>query len=254
MEMNFENAFTFLAQDPKYKGKLFVGSILSLLWFILLFLPLIPLSLGGLKAGAIAFLVFYCLDFLVFVYLVGYTYLVANNRVHNSEEILPCWCEFRRILSTGVKSFVGYSIFSVPILIMIAVIFVIFLLFAFVPSDMLSFIFSFFLLVLVCCVLVLGVFYTLCCYLMMASFAEDLKILSFIDFKKAYSMINGNWVNYLILLLLIFAVGVILQILACVLICTIIGIIFIPSLCFYSGLVTMDLIAQFVKTKAGSEI
>ena len=253
MKMCFEDAFTFVAADSQYKRKLAVGALLSILWVVLLFVPFSAVFMGNIKISAILFLFCYFIDFLVFLYLVGYTYCVANNRINNNEQILPCWCEFKKIFFTGVKASMGYLIFSVPLYIALSVIFLMFFGISFLPDGAVSVLFSCVFVVALLGILCLSVFYTLGCYLMMAVFSGDLKILSFIDFKSAYYLIKENWVNYLILLLLVIAVGIVLQIAAAVLMCTIIGIIFIPPLCFYSGLVTMDLIAQFAKTKALNE-
>ncbi len=105
------------------------------------------------------------------------------------------------------------------------------------------------LLIMIPVLCIFGFIYMLSCMLMIGNFSVDMKILDFVNFKKAYAHIRDNWANYLILLLLLIALSLILQVGAFILALTIVGVIIIPAFMFYMYLVSADLVAQFMKTK-----
>lgn len=91
--------------------------------------------------------------------------------------------------------------------------------------------------------------YMLISYLMIGTFSRDLKVLSFVNFKSAFETLKKRWLNYLLLFLLIIAVGVIAQFAMLVLTITIVGAITLPWIVFYISLVSANLIAQYIKVQ-----
>lgn len=249
MNMNFENAFTFIKQDENWKKKLAIGGVLSLAAVVILFIPLLATLFGCKNLGLFLLLCLGCfvLDFLIYISIMGYTYIVVHNRINDKEEILPDWCNFGRNFFVGIKSLIGNGLFLLPIFIAGAMLLLSLMILSLLPPSGWSLLMACIFVMTIFILSLLGSFYMLASYLMMTQFSTDLRIVSFIDFKNAYSLLKGNWVNYLILLLLLMTVSIIMQIAGMVLICTIVGILLIPALCFYLSIVCADLLAQFAK-------
>ena len=86
-----------------------------------------------------------------------------------------------------------------------------------------------------------------------ASFLKDFNVFAFINIAKAYRMLKGCWKQYFTALLLILAVGVVLNIASIILVLTIIGVILIPFVFLYFQIVMMDITAQFVRIEEESK-
>ena len=136
-----------------------------------------------------------------------------------------------------------------PVLFFAVVILLIFLGALSLGTSVLSMLIMFIGFVLIFALTGLTTVYSLLYPLMCGAFSQDMNVFSFINFKKGWALLKENWLNYIILLLLLVAVGVIFHFAAMVLVLTIAGAVLIPWLCFYASLVCADLVAQFVKTK-----
>lgn len=249
MDLNFEEAFSFVKQDKDWKMKLAIGGMLSFLCVLLFVLPFLFVKALDNFSLVMMFTLCFIVNVFLTLGLIGYPYAVANNRINNRETILPEWSNFTALIATGVKFLVGYCLFSIPLSIAYTVAMVLFMCMALISDEGAKVVFGILVFLIIFAIIALAFIYTLASYLMMASFSTDLKVLSFINFKKAWELMKDNWINYLILLLLVIAVSIILQFALIILSITIIGILLLPLLVFYTGLVNADLIAQFVKTK-----
>ena len=246
MELDFEKSLTYISKDPGWVNKLLAGAGIVLASFAIFIIPLFAyIFTESAAAGFGSFVLCFIFSILLILMLAGYFVQTGNRRINYSNTFLPDWNEFGRMMKTGLKYFVGFFIYTLPIM-------------------LLSFVFG---ICLVCTVghhnafhpaafillTLLGAFNLLMyiltivfCPLMMANFFKDLKILSFVNFKNAFEMLKGNVGNYCILILLFLALSVMTQIVISILTITIAGIIFIPVLYFYTYLVAAELIAQFV--------
>lgn len=250
MDINFEKAFSFITEDKEWKKKISIGgglSLLTVIVFVLPFLATLFRASAPLAIGLLGISILLCT--VIILALVGYPYQVAYNRINNTEEILPDWKNFGVLVLTGIKSCVGYFLYTLPLSIAMLVMTGLFALGAIGDNPSLKVLFLILGFTVIFVLMVLSFIYMLAYYLMMTSFSKDLKVLSYIDFKSAYRMLKNNWLNYLILFLLVIAVSVIMQFALMILFCTIIGIIFIPAMMFYLSIVNADLLAQFAKTQ-----
>lgn len=250
MEINFENAFTFVKEDSKWGRKVAIGGLLSAVALFVLCVPFMVLPFTSSVPFYVALLAT-CSVFAAAIMfaLAGYPFMVIHNRIHGNEEILPCWKEFFRIVFAGIKTSVGHFLFVLPVLFFAVVILLIFLGALSLGTSVLSMLIMLIGFVLIFALTGLTTLYSLLYPLMCGAFSQDMNVFSFINFKKGWALLKENWLNYIILLLLLVAVGVIFHFAAMVLVLTIAGAVLIPWLCFYASLVCADLVAQFVKTK-----
>ena len=245
MELDFEKALTYISKDSGWANKLLAGSGIVLAACAVFIIPFVAYIFTLSKvAGLASFLLCFIFSIFLSLLLAGYFVQTGNRRINYSNTFLPDWSEFGRMMKTGLKYFVGLFIYSLPV-ILLSVIFLVCLLFvignnAFHPAAflLLTLLGAFSLLVYILTVIF--------CPLMMANFFKELKILAFVNFNNAFDMLKGNVGNYCILLLLFLALSVLTQIVISILGVTIVGIIFIPVLYFYTYLVAAELTAQFV--------
>ena len=117
MEINFEKAFTFVKEDPKWGRKIAIGGLLSAVALLVLCVPFMVLPFTTSVPLYVALLAT-CSVFAAAIMfaLAGYPFIVINNRINNKEEILPCWKEFFRIVFGGIKTAVGHFLFILPVM------------------------------------------------------------------------------------------------------------------------------------------
>lgn len=199
-----------------------------------------------------SFIICFIISIVVCLGMSGYICVTAHNRINDEESVLPEWSDFGRYILVGLKYFMGYFLFSLPVLLLSILFFCLIGTSMFnvhylqdTGTNVISFLaltlfgsFSLFVYVLTMVFLPM----------MMSNFNRDLKILSFVDLKHGFSLVKNNVPNYLILLLLFAAMGVLGHMVCSLLSITLIGIILIPVLYFYVYLVLADLMAQFVKS------
>lgn len=251
MNLDFEKALTYISKDPQWVNKLLAGSGILLAIFAIFVIPVLLLAVSGSGIVFVVsfFLCFIC-SFILSFALAGYVAQTANKRINYKNSLLPDWSEFGKFLKTGIKYFIGYFLYILPLLIL-CLVFSILLGVALggcacmhsALANSLSFIVLTFLGALCLFGYILVMVF---CPLMMANFFKDLKILSFVDYKEAFSLLRKNAGNYFILILLFIAMCIFAQIICSILVFTIIGIILIPFVYFYIYLVITELIAQFV--------
>lgn len=252
MDMDFEKALTYISKDTQWGNKLLAGAGLMLASFAVFLFPLGMMLTGSLPAFAITLFVSLLFSLLLWFAISGYICETAFRRIQNpNDNVLPDWNNFGLLLSLGLKYFLGYFLYVLPVC-LVGLLFGFFMFFGFAASHsgysgagILSFMFlAFFGAFLVFLYILTIVFLPL----VMANFFRNKKILSFINFKEAFGLLKNNVSNYLVLILLFIAMTMLSQILCSFLIATIIGIILLPLVYMYVYYVIADLSAQFVLT------
>ncbi len=250
MNLDFEKALTYISKDTQWVNKLLAGSGILLATFAIFALPVFVFVFTDSGAASIfSFVLCFVFSFVLSFALAGYIAETANKRINYQNSILPDWNDFGRFLVTGIKYFAGYFIYILPLVIASMVYFVLlgivmngyhlnpaanhaagFILMTFLGALLLLF----FIMVMIFCPL------------MMCNFFKDLKILSFVNFKEAYSLLKDNIGNYFVLILLFIALSVLVQFVFSFLAITVVGLILIPVVYFYTYLVMAEITAQFV--------
>lgn len=251
MDINFEQAFSFVKDDPHWGRKIAIGGGLSAIAILVLCIPFMILPFTTSVPFYVAMLAT-CSVFAVAIMfaLAGYPFMVIHNRINNQEEILPSWSEFFRIVFAGIKTSIGHFLFILPALFFSVIILLMFLGAFSLGTSILAMLITFLGFVMVFALTGIVTLYSLFYPLMSGVFSENMNVFSYVNFKRGWELLKGNWLNYLILMLLLIAVGVIFHFAAMLLVLTIAGVILIPWICFYASLVCADLVAQFVKTES----
>lgn len=249
MKYNIEKTFSYVAKDPNWVKKILIGGAICLGSFLLFLIPPIAAIISKtFNAGVVLTLIICMLIGCIgLLSLSGYGFQTAQDRINNEDAMLPDWNDFWGFVLTGLKSLIGSSLYFLPVIIL-AVISAIFSVMEkhaetnhlasysniLIVSFIVSAVYQLF-----------NVIFTFFLYLMSSSFVKDFNIFSYLNFAKAYRRIKGNVIDYVILVLLILAVSVVFNIVLLLLAITIVGIIALPFVGFYSQLVVMELIARF---------
>lgn len=241
MDISLKQAFVFVPKDEQWIQKLLIGGLL-------LFFPLFSYVFPGVRRLLFDPVNYYMLTlFLMFASVVflavsGYFFKTIHNRIVHDKETLPSWSHFTYYVFVGLKSYVGGFIFSIPFIAFFVC------LFTFAPMTISREIIPF---VLVGAVV--HIIYSALYIMLALNFCTDFKISSFLNFKKAYSMISGNLVNFVILVAYCILVSIITALVNSILISGQILALLIPFVSFYIYLVYTDLFAQFVLS-SGKEV
>ena len=190
MNLDFEKSLTYIAKEPGRVNKLLAGSGILLATYAVYVIPLFAfLFSDSVVIGAGSFLL--CLIFsLVMTFVIaGYFVQTGNRRINFANSFLPDWIEFGRMFVTGVKYFVGFFIYCLPVAIL-SLLFGLALAFVFVNHN--AFHPAAFILLTAFGALLLLLYLLVMIFapLMMANFFRNLKILSFVDFKGAFSSLK----------------------------------------------------------------
>lgn len=250
MNLDFEKALTYVFKDPQWVNKLLAGTGLIYAVIAVLLLPAIVFIFSGSAyMSSIVFLICYAVSFILSFAIAGYIAETANKRINYQNSLLPDWNNFGQFIISGLKYFVGYFLYLLPVIIL-------FLIFLFLTGMMIgstsfytgSFNTFIFLLMTILGALVLMCFIliTIFCPLMMTNYFKNLKTLAFVDFKGAFELLKDNIGNYFVIILLFIAMSILAQFVSSILIITVAGIILIPFVYFYTYLVIAELCAQFV--------
>lgn len=258
MKLDFEKALTFVAKDPAWVNKTLAGTGISFFIFAIFIIPLIVAAAFPKFPMAVIIVLALCFIFSIVMScaLAGYIAETANKRINYNNSILPDWKDFGRHCVTGLKYFIGFMVYCLPVVLVMLLFLLLYIsssVSLLVEPPINNVLGS---LLIFCTGLLLFFVYVVLlvlCPLMMANFFKNLKIVSFFDFKDAFRMLKGNVSNYVVLLLLFVALNFIAQFLCMILAITIIGVIFLPFLYFYLYLVMADITAQFVLTTKVAE-
>lgn len=245
MDFNIERAFSFFKNDTDWLKKLMFGNLLALIAMLFFFLPLIvSLITKTFNLGYFIFAIFcFIAGFIIALSIAGYCAQAGHDRIGSNAPILPQWDDFGKYIFLGFKYFIGSVAFYLPVILLgCAVSFgIAFLKISAHASDInaLSFIFNSFYNIIY---LVFMAFYFLFC----ANFIKDFDFTSFLNYPKAFKLVKNNWINYLVLILIALAVGIVFNIVAVIMALTIVGIFLIPFVSIYFQIVTYDIIAQYI--------
>lgn len=253
MAIDFENALSYIGNDKKWGSKLLIGSCMLFGAIAILVIPfLIAILTSSVVGTIISLAITFVISILLCLSLSGYVMVAGNQRINNPEnEQLPEWSDFWCHVSVGLKYFVGYFLFFIPVVLSSLIFFAIFGAFTMsTASDKGASAAVLFIFIILFGALALFIYLLTMIFLplMMANFTKDLRISSFVDFKNGFAMLKDNIGNYLLLILLFIAVSILGQLICSVLCATIIGIVFLPVISFYIYFVIVDLLAQFVHT------
>lgn len=243
MGLNLETAFSFIKKDCEWKNKLLVGGLLMMIPVLLNSLTTLTIKPNQNidLSIIILILILFVASIFLSVAVTGYYIKTAHSNIEKDNKELPAWNDLNGLMGLGFKYYVGYFLYSVPFTLI--GIFFIAMFFAHASLNLPLAIFFAFLTVILFSIMALFSF------LMIANFAKDLKVLSFVNYPLAADLLRNNWKNYLLLVVFNILISSIFGFITFILGITVIGIVFIPFVTFYMMLVSADLIAQFVKTK-----
>jgi membrane protein len=252
VNFEIEKAFCFIKNDSDWLKKLLIGAGINLGAFLsMLICVFAVLFTRAFNVGGFLIAVLPCALFLVAALGVyGFTLQYGQDRIRNENAPLPEWKDFSSFLFTGFKACLGAWLYFIPVFALAGLSFIVqvsakvhggadsYTIASLVVNSLYNLFYLIFL-----------VFY----FVFNASFLKDFNVFSFINIAKAYRMLKGCWKQYFTALLLILAVGVVLNIASIILVLTIIGVILIPFVFLYFQIVMMDITAQFVRIEEESK-
>ena len=249
MNLDLEQAFTFLKNDEHWIKKLVIGAAIALFAIIILIAPCIFVCIAKSFTLKTAAMIVICTIIAGFCGLIvsGFALKTGHLLIKDRNTKLPEWKDYLEFLFIGFKSFLGSLMYYIP-----------FLIFSFcagfaeialehavkihiISNNAASFI-NF------CTNSIYNLVYLLCILFFIAvhiNFLRDLNPFSYLNFVKAAKMLKGNILKYFIMVLVIFAVGLAFEIAGVICILTIIGIVVVPFIIIYIHLVSVNLMAQF---------
>lgn len=172
-------------------------------------------------------------NFIVFGYFIVYL-----KNVLNEKEELPSFSNAGELFGIGFKCFLGCILLAIPCILLL------FIIASFIgsPSEVIiklaspeNQLIAQVLSMVVC------FFY----YLFELSFAMDYKITSMVNFGRAFKFIQGNALNFVILVLYMFVVTILIMLVNMVLIITVVGILLLPITIYASYIIINNLVGQF---------
>ena len=233
MGISLKQAFIFVPQDKNWLPKILIGGLL-------LFFPAFAFIFPGIYRMLFNPVNYYWITLFALLTLTcllavsGYFFKVVHNRIVHERGKLPSWKFFTYFIHIGLKSYIGGFIFSIPFIILFAIL--AFLAPLSITEESIPYIAT---------GVVLHIIYTALYIMLALNFSLDFKIKSFLNIKKAYSLIKHNIINYIILVCYCVLVSVCMMILAILLINGQILGLLLPFVSFYICLVFSDLFAQF---------
>lgn len=233
MGISLKQAFVFVPQDRHWVSKVLIGGLLLFFpCFIYVFPGIRRLLFNPINYYALT--VFSILIFIGVLAICGYFFKVIHNRIVHENGRLPSWKFFNYYIYIGFKAFVGGLLLSLPFVLTNA------LICYFAPLS-----FSKEVLPFIICIALVHFVYTLFYVMLALNFSLDFKIASFLNIKKAFTLIKHNILNYLILVCECIFVFICYFILSMILFHGQILALLLPFFSFYMCLVFSDLFAQF---------
>jgi hypothetical protein len=238
MKFDFQQAFSYMKNDKKLAGKLFVGGLFMSVPILLQ--SLVPHS-DSIKAALISYAILCMLMFLS-AFPTGFFQKTTNERIHGTPSELPDWINFGKIFVIGLKSIAGCLLYMIPGYIVIFVLGILAALSIYNKNIVLLII----PILLIVPIIALMLFFA---PLMQVNFAKDLKILSYVNFSKAFAMLKGNIGSYLLLIAFFAVISLVMLSLSLFFSFKKLMVLnaLLPFVSFYFVLVNADLSAQFVK-------
>lgn len=175
-------------------------------------------------------------NFIVFGYFIVYL-----KNVMKEKDELPDFSNAGTLFGIGCKWFLGCILLTIPVLLILFVIISFFgnpsevIIKLAAPENQLP---------VQAASMMICFFY----YLFELSFAMDYKVTSMVNVSRAFKFIQGNVVNFIILILYMFVVTILIMLVNFVLAITIVGIILLPMTIFLSYIMLNNLVGQFGKS------
>lgn len=240
MSISMKQAILFVPSDSGWINKTLLGGLL-------LFFPVFAYVFPGIRRlifspiNYYALALFLMLTLVVSIIMCGYFFKAVHNRIVHEKETMPSWHNYPLYWVTGVKAYCGGFVLSLSFIFLNGIVW------TFAPmsicKDVLPFIaFS----------LILHIIYSFLYTMMALNFSRDFNIASFWDFKKAWNLISGNVINYILLVLNCLLVAFIHLVVIVILINAQIFSLLLPFISFYVFMIYADLFAQFALNKMES--
>lgn len=236
MCVNVKHACTYMLKDSGWVKKILLGG------FLVVF-PMFGIAFPGIKrmfsdpSNACALLFFAIVSLGVYLSIVGYFFKTLNLRITNNTDELPEWNDFYDLIKIGLKAYAGTLLFYLPVLVVMSVLYVFLIPFenTFLFAGICGFVH----------ILVVAVYMAF-----MMSFSVDLKVSSFVNYKRALLIVSSDFRNFLIMLLCLFAVVFFFTLVASVLSLSGLLTLLIPFFAFYIYMVMADLFVQITIKEA----
>ncbi len=243
--ISVKKAFKAIFKQPHFVKKIIIGGVFSLLTTVLvnlyafLYVPTVVKNIGLAILILTVGLLGIVLHFLITCLLVGYNIKFVHNTIHDKEEILPCWSNFKGLFITGIKWI------AISIIYFIAVIVVSVVLTAICMLPCSYFPFLSFLYLIPTSFIVLA---SATLPLLETMFAHNFEIRDAFNLIRAKNLILKNFWKYLMLLIITFGIYLLAVIPYALSALTVVGIILVPFLAFIVKLIVRHLFAQFYKS------
>lgn len=165
-------------------------------------------------------------NFIVFGYFVKYL-----KNVVNGNDALPDFSDIGKLFVSGLKLVVGGILLFIPLFVLVFILTMIFS-----KNTALS-------------MLVTGILelvYTFLSLLMMANFSIDEKILSMVDFKRAFLLLkeNQNIGSFILYLVAVYVICIVVTVICAV---TLVGLVLLPFVSYIFMVMIDNLLGQFTK-------
>ena len=123
MNLDFEKSLTYISKEPGWVNKLLAGSGILLATFAVYMIPLFAyLFSDSLVVASSSFILCFIFSLILTLVIAGYFVQTGNRRINFANSFLPDWTEFGRMLVTGIKYFVGFFIYSLPVILFVRLI------------------------------------------------------------------------------------------------------------------------------------
>lgn len=245
MKYDLEKTFCFVKNDDEWVKKLLIGAGLIVLTIALFITPLIfIIALKPLRESFAIFLFCWLVGSIVGLGITGFGYQAAHDYLKNPETKMPEWGNFKSLVFVGFKAFLGSILFYLPV-IFVAIIAGSLEIASKGKTASSSIVLAS--IIVNIFYQVLNMFYMLIFLVFNANFIKEFNMFDFVNYVKAYKLLKGNVMNYVVLVLIVFALAMLFNIGAILLCLTIIGIILIPVGAIYIQIISSVLIARFVQ-------
>lgn len=170
----------------------------------------------------------------------GYYFQIINKRINKSEQILPDWKMGINFVN-GIKAFLGSFLLIVPFCLFLVITAAICFVLPFLTPPVVS-------LILLFALIIFFVGFIFLVLLMNLSYAHDLKLQSYFNFKRANEILSGKKFGFLLYMGLIAATSILSQLFSFILfiLLGIISLVAIVPLTFYVLLLNAEIAGQFL--------
>ncbi len=244
MKYDLEKILSCVKNDEQWIKKLIIGGLFIVSIILLIIIPLLAIPLFP-KAFMPLLIVCATVAVLIGISIYGYGLQTGHDYINNSETKLPEWRNLGSHLLVGFKATLGSILFYLPLLFFGAIAIVLKLYLKYKAE--ISVTFKFLDLCFDILLQIIYLIYTLIYPLFSANFIKNFNPFEFLNVSAAYKLFKNNKMSYLLLVLLIIAMGTLLYISSLLLILTIIGVLLIPFVAMYINIICGILIARFIQ-------